>query len=79
MNDPNPPQVTIIGSGIQVRHQREDGMYIGFEEAYNRGERGWRGGYNRDKKCVLKCVNRNYFNYSLLTIHTEFVRVEDKF
>ena len=40
MNDPNPPQVTIIGSGIQVRHQREDGMYIGFERAYNRGGRG---------------------------------------
>ena len=65
MNDPNPPQVTIIGSGIQVRHQREDGMYIGFEEAYNRGERGWRGGGGGvgggKKKGVLKFVKKKIF------------------
>ena len=37
------------------------GVTCAMRGAYNRGlisgEGGW-GAYNRDKKCVLKCVNR---------------------
>ena len=61
----------------------------GFEGAYNWAgarEGGREGGayiwgaYNQDKKCILKCVNRDYFNTSLiLTIHTEVVSVQDMF
>ena len=41
--------------------------------------RVFKGAYNRDKNTFLNALTENYFNTSLLTIHTEFASVQDKF
>ena len=41
--------------------------------------RGFEGACIWDKKKFWNALTENYFNSSLLTIHTEFVSVQDKF
>ena len=48
-------------------------------KSYTTIVRGFEGAHIRDKKKFWNALTENYFNSSLLTIHTEFVRVQDKF